>query len=220
MEKFYRQLAVFQTLLLVNTLRGSPAPLEALYIPGLSEGMVKSGNLLGLVVRELFYWEKAVITFNGSDGEDFKTKTPRKGWPGKDWYIRELTNRGVSEKNLLPTRPAFHTRDEADALVELACEKKWKRVGITTIPYHYPRFIACLVQAMKEGGYWLSAYAVPPTKIDWWHSMKSSQGNNDTTPFDEMPKDFERLLEYQKRGWAACFPDIFVSYGEIGLSLA
>lgn len=199
-------------------LSGRPTKtMDSVYIHGLSEGMIKSGDIFS-VACGLYADRIEVITFNGSNGEGAgQVKTPGEAWPGKDWYIKKLSqyiviNDGLQRKDLelIPTRPAFHTRDETDALVELAQEKEWKKVGILTVAYHYPRSFICLIQSMKAIGYWFEAYPTPPESTDWWLPMKGSQGRENTYSFAETMKESIKVIDtYVAKGFGCTFPELF-----------
>lgn len=186
-------------------------PADVVFLPSLSEGMIESGRLFEAVAKLYWTGQFAGVAFNGSAGEDFSTRTPGRGWVGAKRYEEELRvceQFGFPVPPLFPTRPAFHTRDETDALVELAKQNQWSRVIIVTVAYHFPRVFICLVQSMKTIGYGFAAYAAAaPT--DWLVPMKGSQGKEDTDSFTECLKDSRKVFEYQKKGFGCSFDELF-----------
>lgn len=211
MEKEREQM--FLDLIRANQMLLSGRPtmvMDAVYIHGLSEGMVKSADLFQIAKDLYVYSEAKVIAFNGSDGEGAgQIKTPGEAWPGKKWYIKEL-GKAITPENLIPTGPGYHTRSETDELVKTAQERKWKRVGILTVAYHYPRSFICLIQSMKAIGYWLEAYPMPPATTDWWLPMKGSQGKEDTCSFDETMRESIKVLDsYIAKGFGCTFQELF-----------
>ncbi len=214
MERDERELALLNLIranqMLLSGRPGKGSIMDAVYLHGLSVGMIESGDIFNIAGRLFSTGKTKNIIFNGSDGEGAgQIKTPGEAWPGKSWYIKELS-KCIPTKNLIPTRPGFHSRDETDALVELAQEKEWKKVGILTVAYHYPRSFICLIQGMKAKGYWFEAYPIPPKKTDWWLPMFGSQGKEFTTSFDETMKESIKVLDsYIPKGFGCTFSELF-----------
>ena len=182
---------------------------DALYLHGLSNGMVESAKLFD-VALSFFYTTSSspVIAFNGSDGEGMGDQNkPGAAWPGKRWYIEELSRMledeecPVPKAHLIPTGPALHTREETDKLVALAKERGWKSVGILSVAYHAVRSMSCLVASMDTAGYWMKAYFITPPTTSWWSQMKGSQGLEETDSFRESEKEAKKVVEsYWKNG--------------------
>lgn len=196
-----------------------PSPLNGLYIHGLSEGMVKSSGIFKQAAR-LSITHGLPIAFNGSDGEQFSHnedgdenkpvgKNPGQGWPGKDWYIEQLTANGVDKNLLLPTGPGYHTRHEVIQLVRFAKEQDWDRVGIMSVAWHYPLVFTLLVDVMKKADRFIAAYALPPEYTNWQYPIKGSQGLEDTHPLREAITYAPRVLRYQDISLASSFQDMF-----------
>lgn len=200
-------------------LSGRPTKtMDAVYIHGLSEGMIESGDIFSVACGLYADGVTNVVAFNGSDGEGAgQIKTPGEAWLGKNYYIEKLSkylliSDGLQRRDLelIPTRPGFHTRDETDALVELAQEKEWKKVGILTVAYHYPRSFICLIQSMRAVGYWFEAYPTPPETTNWWLPMKGSQGKEDTHSFAETIKESNKVINtYIAKGFGCTFSELF-----------
>lgn len=193
---------------------------DVLYIPGLSEGMVKCGKLFDVAIKDIYSKGLAgCIAFNGSNGERYGSKVPGEGWPGRDWYIDNLTERindiydrsldNIVGTILFPTRPAFNSREETDALIGLMKKKGWVTVGFLTVAYHYPRAFVCLIQSMRTIGHRVKAYGMSPKVTDWWRSMKGSQGVEDTVPFAECVKDGRKTLDYIEKGFGCTLEELF-----------
>jgi hypothetical protein len=211
MEKEREQM--FLDLIRVNQMLLSGRPTEimnAVYIHGLSEGMVRAADIFQIAKDLYAHSEIKVIAFNGSDGEGAgQIKKPREAWPGKKWYIEELRG-AIMPEDLIPTGPGYHTRGETDELVKIAKKRKWKRVGILTVAYHYPRSFICLIQSMKTIGYWFEAYPIPPATTNWWLPMKGSQGKEDTCSFNETMKESIKVLDsYIAKGFGCTFQELF-----------
>lgn len=172
-----------------------PMRYDAAYLPGLSAGMLESCKLLDLFadVRADFH------AFNG-DGLD-ESSPPTTGWSGAYAYRQKLLDLGIPENVLAPTGPGAHTRSECDELIKLACERGWKTIAIVSVPYHYPRMLACLVGSMKKFGYTPAIYFIYPEQVDWDQQMVGSQGTNQHSTFlTEAGDDAARTMLYWHRG--------------------
>lgn len=179
-----------------------PPRVDAVYLHGLSEGMVASCDLFGLVADFVSAGRTGVVAFNGSDGRGMPPQDkPGAAWPGSEWYQKELRARGISPAVLVPTRDGLHTRDECDAFVELAKERGWRSVAITTLPFHWPRVLACLVGAMENAGYKLFACFLRPETVRLYYPMVGSQGLEQNSTFIcEAGGDVLRLFKYWDKG--------------------
>ncbi len=194
---------------------------DVVYIPGLSKGMVESGKLFDVAIAAYAEGLTDRIAFNGSNGERCGSKIAGKGWLGHKWYMAALTEKMnnlfdrqqpssvLKNKILFPTRPAFHTRDETDALIKLMKKHGSKTVGFLTVAYHYPRAFVCLIQSMRTIGYRVKAYGMSPKTTEWWHAMKGSQGVEYTAPFAECVKDNCKTLEYIEKGFGCTLEELF-----------
>lgn len=180
----------------------TPGCVDAVYLHGLSEGMVASCDLFDLVAHITASGRARFLAFNGSDGRGMPPQDrPGAAWPGVDWYRQEFCKRNIEPMRLLPTRDGLHTRDECDALIELTKEHQWRSVGIVTVPYHWPRVLSCLVGAIAGADYNISIHFVRPKAIRWHYSMIGSQGvEHDSTFLGEAATDVLRLFKYWDKG--------------------
>lgn len=205
--------AEYARLALILSSDRPPEKVDAIYLHGLSEGMIQSGNLFDLVTN----FDASVISFNGSDGEGMGNQNrPGAAWPGKDWYVKNLSSPG---KRLVPTGPGLHTRDETDKLVLLAQKEGWKSVAIASVAYHSVRSMSCVVASMEALGYWFRAHFAAPPTTNWGLRMLGSQGLSETDSYDESMKDAEKTIvkywqngegepDYWKKAWGAPPPVI------------
>ncbi|MDE1966134.1 MAG: hypothetical protein KGI41_02755, partial [Patescibacteria group bacterium] len=152
---------------------GDNPSLEALYMHGLSAGMIASCDLFELAdMVNCGYDRELFVMYNGDPASHATTV----GWAGAETYRGEFLSRLVPETKLLPTAPGLHTRSETDGLVELAKEKGFANVGIITVPYHWPRVMSCLVGSMAKHDYRLRCWFVRPAYVNWHQPMVGSQG--------------------------------------------
>ena len=177
--------------------------IEIAYLHGLSRGMEESADLFRLITDYAGKYACGV-SFNGSDGRGMPPQDkPGAAWPGKDWYIEELTAQKLLGTRLYPTRPGLHTRDEADAFIELSEECGWKSASIFSVGYHSVRSMSCMIAAMETAGYFMRLHFIVPPTTNAWHPIKGSQGVADTITFEEIEKkEISNVLKYWERGGA------------------
>lgn len=183
-------------------------PLDAVYIHGLSHGMLEAPEIFELAARLYHEGKAPFIAFNGSDGSPFGQNAPGVAWPGMEYYVAELTKRGVPAELLVPTGPGFHTRGEVDEMIITAKQREWKRIGIITVPYHYPRVLCYLPEPMKVHGWRPDCFALNPPSTDWYLPMSGSQGNGTTTSEDAAYDDAVKLLAQIEKGWASPLDEV------------
>lgn len=113
--------------------RAPDRPPDAIYVPGLSEGMLRMANpdlldvAVGLANRYI-----CPIAYNGAPS---KTAVPQHGWPGAKYYEDRFRERGVTDDRLVRILPGLHTRSEVDELVHTCTKRKWMGLLVVTVPY-------------------------------------------------------------------------------------
>lgn len=185
------------------------SPLDAVYIHGLSHGMLEAPKIFELAARLYHEGKAPFIAFNGGDGSPFGLDAPGTSWPGMAYYYAELTRRGVPAERLVHTGPAPHTREEINQLIITAKVHEWKRIGIINIPYAYARTFCYLPEPMKVHGWRPDCFALNPPSTDWYLPMGASQGQGTTTPFDAAYQDALKVLQHIGQGWASPLGEVF-----------
>ncbi len=178
-----------------------PEDIDAVYIHGLTDGMLKSHRILEQGA-DLARLHRCPIAFNGSDGAAVSTPLiPQSAWPGASYYMEQLVALGFDEKNLIPAPgPGLHTRHEADQLASLAKEREWKTVLALSTGYYAVRAMSCHVAAMYTIDYPFAVYFAQPKDVDWDHPMKGSQGKHQTTPREEARVEIGKILHNWEKG--------------------
>lgn len=184
-------------------------PLDAVFFHALSKGMIEAPNLCDFTAQLYHDGTAPVIAINGGDGSPFGEVAPGKSWPGMDYYVAELTSRGVPSEKLIPTGSAPHTREEANQLIITAKEHGWKRIGIVTVPYHYPRVFCYLPEPFRVHGWQPDMFALTAPSTDWYLPMGASQGKGMTTSEDAALDDAGKVLAQIEKGWAAPLDQVF-----------
>jgi len=183
--------------------RTPPQAVDALYVHGVSAGMIESCGLLKNAAKAIIAGDAKFLSYNGSDGRGAgESSLPKSGWDGEEEYRTEFISSGVPAKLLVPTRAGLHTRDETDAFVELAKEKGWTSALIGTTPFHWPRVLSCLVGSMAKFDHQMKVWFLyPETRVSWYQEMVGSQGTERNSTFRaEAFGDAKRLFQYWEKG--------------------
>lgn len=181
--------------------RDDSAEARVIYLPGLSEGMIRAGALFDYVALR-YHNGSRTVAVSGSDGEGMDERSkPGEAWPGKSWYIEELGKRGVSRADIIPLEgPQRHSRQETDALVNFAKLFKWRRIVMVSVDYHRPRQILGCIRYMNEIG-WKTALYLPSIPFDWDAEMLGSQQREVSTGRAEALTDWNvKIGKYQSAG--------------------
>lgn len=174
---------------------------EVAYMSGLSEGMVKAGNLFDYM--KVLYSQGTVTSLatSGSDGSGIMNPTPGGAWPGFLWYQTELINRDVPSWDILPIQgPQRHSREETDALLESAQNMGWGSIIFVSVDYHRPRQILGCVKKMLQMG-WRTRLYFPSIPFDWDAEMLGSQQVASSTGRKEAETDWKvKVPRYIEKG--------------------
>ncbi len=173
-----------------------PSEVDVCYMHALTEGMARSCDVFEMV-RAKMVNTSAFTAYNGDDGDSAKAH----GWNGASWFRDALVHVcHFDEGRLVPTRPAIHTRDETDAAIELARERRWKRIFIATVLYHWPRSLGCTVGSMAKYEYYPAVYFLSPSKVNLYEPMRGSQGREETTFIREAGAEADHFFHYLEKG--------------------
>ncbi len=150
------------------------------------------------------------VAINGSDGEREPGGAAGAIWPGKGFYIQRLRELGVAGwRDPILTRPAFNTKDEDNAFLEIARAEGWRSVGVLTQPHQLLRAMLGLVKSMDEQGYGMRVYAVAPRGTPWWKEVYGPQSEKLLPRFDHIWEELRRIPIYQAKGDLATFAEFF-----------
>lgn len=138
------------------------------------------------------------IVINGGDGRGVDGPHVR-AWPGADYYTDRLTFPGCSS-DVIKSRPAIHTHDEAMAFNELAEERGWKRAVVIGQPFHLLRIMLSHLNVMAKHDYDMQIYAMAPDRVDWGKVTSGNQGAAGLVRFDQIRMELERIPKYQEQG--------------------
>lgn len=187
---------------ILDTLEGDKGVrCEVAYMSGLSEGMVKAGNLFDHMVGLYNMQDVDYLATSGSNGSGIMNPTPGGAWPGFLWYQTELINRGVPSRDILPIQgPQRHSREETDALLESAQKMGWGSIVFVSVDYHRPRQILGCVKKMLQMG-WKTRLYFPSIPFDWDAEMLGSQQVTSSTGLKEAETDWKvKVPRYIEKG--------------------
>lgn len=164
------------------------------------------------------------VVVNGGDGRHRNGSILGEAWPGADFWVRELTKRGVQEKDIHRTVEALNTKEENQGFLEIAKAHKWRRAVITGCqPHQILRAFLGFLKSMADNDYWMRVYAVVPREkpmLYWWHPIYSSSAmytpeelppveERWRKPFELLPEEFLKIPDYQAKGHLATFEKLF-----------
>ncbi len=140
------------------------------------------------------------IVVNGSEGQALGDNTPGKAWAGKDEYILQLTNRGVKPEQIVLSQPAYHTRQNNDMYTQVAAQRGWKTAVTLNQPQQLLRATLGQIKAMEQQNYWMRVYSIYPEPWEANKEIFGPQGASQTKRFKLIGPEFDRILNYQKKG--------------------
>ncbi|OHA58420.1 MAG: hypothetical protein A2571_01415 [Candidatus Vogelbacteria bacterium RIFOXYD1_FULL_44_32] len=181
-------------------------PLQVVVLHGLSEGMYASGDLFRYTARVQSICPVAVV---GGDGRTTGGTVPQASWIGFEAVVQKLLQAGVDRQSIIELDPTTNSKEEAVAIVKMAKERGFSRVGSVSVAYHGGRMFPYMVAAMKELGYWLDYRMLPPARTDWWLPMVASQGAGTTNSIEATLLDAVKIERHIEQGFAASFPEVF-----------
>jgi hypothetical protein len=192
---------------LVCRLRTERAPddLPALYLPGLSEGMIASCDLYGLISEYVLQASKpdTLVYYNGNLANDNSTgkSALETGWPGRECYEEELLKRAIPSDLLIPTDPARNTRQECDEFVASAKKLGTTSGGIVSVPYHWEKLLICVIGSMMKYNHVMKIWFMLPKSVNWHLPMVGSQGaRKDIRFIDEAGIYIKTFFQYVANG--------------------
>ncbi len=171
------------------------------YMSGLSQGMVKAGNLFSYMSGLYHSGRVQILATSGSDGSGIANPTPGGAWPGFNWYKTELQHRGIPDSAIWAIQgPQRHSREETDALLETAKVGGWEDVVFVSVDYHRPRQILGCLKKMAEMN-WKTRLYFPSIPFDWNAEMLGSQQVAQSTGMKEAETDWKvKVPKYMEKG--------------------
>lgn len=148
-------------------------------------------------ISGLKLWKEGVVKYLLVAG--MNAEQNRRFGPYTKEGISRTAGLGTGEKDrLLVLEEARHTAHQAEWVLDMAHRQGLRTLILTTSAYHLPRAFLTVLKAMMKRGHWLKI--IPMALHAPW---KISLGE-----LRYIPSEFKRIVEYQKKGDVATFPEL------------
>lgn len=129
---------------------------------------------------------------------------PKSGYVGAAAYRTAMVEAGIPAAAIVevPMEPTdiLHTRIEAEAVVQFAKGKGYKRLIVTSVPFHHPRaFMTMVTVALCECPS-LKLYSHPGVPRPWDEVVTHSQGVVTGTRASFITEELRRIATYTAGG--------------------
>ncbi len=199
-------LALLQAMTLILT-DWPTHPIDAVFFHGLASG--NDDNDIFNVAASLYLYQRATyVAINGSEGERFGGVIPGEAWAGYTVWRQRLILAGISANWILPTEPAFNTKEDCEAFLKLARERKWTSAAVLTQPHQMLRTMLSWVKTMQDASYMMRLHPVTQRPMNWNKRSFGSQAAVEESRFAQITKEFERIPVYQKKGDLATLEEL------------
>ena len=138
------------------------------------------------------------ILINGSEGERFGGVKPHEAWAGSTAWIKHFEKLGIQQ--VLTSRPAFHTKDEHEAFLDVAIENGWRSAALLAQPTQILRVMLGQVKSCIDRSYPMRLYAAYPERNDWEKSVCGTQGSAELPRWTHAQLDALRIAAYWYKG--------------------
>lgn len=178
---------------------------DALFFYSRSHG--DDENLFELVSD--LYKKKIVenVLVTDSDGRRVDGNVPGEAWPGKEDWMRRLSEIGINKMQL--SGEAYHTKSETNAFLTTMKENNWKSAVIVAQPHQILRAMLTVVKSMSENNNWIRVYTMSPKSTSWSVEVFGSQGKKKMPRKYHINEEFDRIIRYQQSGDLASFDELF-----------
>lgn len=127
------------------------------------------------------------------------------GYPGFEVWYKELRQRGVLPKNIIPLdaeviQRNVNTLSEAKALVDEAQRRRWGYIAISTAPFHQLRAFITTVSVLLKKYPMLQVYNQVGQELPWEETVRHSQGTLVATRRELVGMELGSILRYHHQG--------------------
>lgn len=145
------------------------------------------------------------------EGERLGETTPRMAHPGKTLMKKRLVGMGIMDKDVVSSKPGYHTKQEGNAFLDYSMENSLYRAIAFTNPHQIVRAMLGLVQTINDQHLPINVYAVIPNPdlFNWGRAVKGSQGKERKPVYKHLYEELNRISIYQQAGDLAIFDDLF-----------
>jgi len=172
------------------------------------------------VAAQLIIDKKAsYLLLADQDGEKWKGKKKFKANPGKDYYIKQLQEKGVDLKKIILCPPpdskvrGLHTKLEGESLINKAILKNFGSGVVIAHAHQLLRISLGVIKTLGEKDYNFSFWHAFPGSTNWEEKVGGSQGMAPMPRKKHILEETKRVLIYQQKGDIASFQE-FLEYME------
>lgn len=175
-----------------------PPRLDAIFFFGRAKG--DDGDELFDLATELVTSRQALyLVINGAEGEREGGTVPGQSWAGMSEWVKRFRQRGVSLSTIVTSDPAFNTRQENDAFLDLAMKHGWKTVALLSQKHQAARCMMGQVKACKDRNVMLNAYSLHP-ETDWSANVFGPQGADQLERWAHAQLETARWIPFWLKG--------------------
>ncbi len=109
--------------------------------------------------------------------------------------LKYLIKKGIPKQKILVAPNGQNTYEEAEDVMKMAKEKKWKKIILVTSHFHQPRAYLTILMAMKKQNIKIEIINAPVRNSSWF--KKVFLGKN---RMELLNGEFEKIKEYEKKG--------------------
>ena len=136
-----------------------------------------------------------IVVTGGLDNPPFSLPAPA--------LASNLIGHGVAPDRIIQIAKGKHTRAEADAVVKLAKQRKWRRLLVVTSAFHAPRTMLTFIQALHDAKAETKTQVlvVPASQLRW-----NEQPDGAPAPRTELFRgELQKIEEYAAKGDVATY---------------
>jgi uncharacterized SAM-binding protein YcdF (DUF218 family) len=116
-----------------------------------------------------------------------------------EYVVPALIKMDVPEESILIDEKSQHTKDQAENVVTLALENKWKKIILVASHYHQYRAYLTFLKIILENNYKIELINAPVNDLLWFEKLDWG------IRFDLLDSEFERIKKYAAQGDLATF---------------
>jgi hypothetical protein len=174
-----------------------PGEVDAVFFFGRTFGD-DDDQLFAIAAHYMLFGRARHILINGSEGERFDGVKPHEAWAGKTAWIEHFKKFGI--RKVLISKPAFHTKDEHEAFLDVAIAHGWRSAMLLTQPTQILRVMLGQVKSCADRSYPMRLYTAYPDRNDWKKPIRGSQGAAELPRWMHAQLDAMRIATYWYKG--------------------
>lgn len=110
-------------------------------------------------------------------------------------FARRLIKMGIKARQIILEEKSQNTHEQAEQVIKLVKEKKWKRIILVASHFHQARAYLTFLKAMKNAKLKVYIFNAPARGLSWFE--KTSLG---LTRLQLLKEEFKKIDDYMKKG--------------------